>query len=36
MKNKKKKARKCHIRDSAESLGLGDNREESSFYKDGI
>jgi len=36
MKNKKKKPRKCHIRDSAESMCLGGNREESSFHKDGI
>jgi len=36
MKNKKKKPRKCHIIEFAESLGLGGNREESSFYKDGI
>jgi len=35
-RNKKEKPRKCHIKDSAESMDLGGNREESSFYKDGI
>ena len=35
-RNKTKKPCKCHIRDFAESMGLGGNREESSFYKDGI
>jgi len=26
----------CHVGDSADSMGLGANPEESSFFKDGI
>jgi len=35
-KNIKKKPHHCHIKDSADSKGSGDNLEESLFYKDGI
>lgn len=31
---KKKKPRKCHVKDSAELMGLGGKSEESLFYKD--
>jgi len=31
---KKNKKCKCHIKDSAESMGLGGNREEFLIYKD--
>jgi len=36
MKNKKKKSRKCHIKDYAKSMGIGGNSKESLFYKDWI
>jgi len=33
---KKKKPRKCHIKDSAESMGIWGKSKEFSFYKDQI